>query len=165
MRKDRKVYILKNKENELNEPYFIRFRRREFQKLIKKSKLLKASQDILLNKAYFYKDTTTCEFYCNDSDMFIEMIKNLPQQGVTSCWRNLNARMRIVASQDESIYLPYSLKNFYWTFEGHIPQWNKTKGLSIMVFFIVTREFEFTIVLSKKELKKVLVKVNEVRKE
>ena len=36
VRKDRKAHMLKNKENELNEPCFIRFRTREFQKLIKK---------------------------------------------------------------------------------------------------------------------------------
>jgi len=44
------------------------------------------------------------------------------------------------------------LKNRYWTFDGHIPQRNKTEGMGVMISLCVTREFGWNFNLNEEEL-------------
>ena len=66
--------------------------------------------------------------------------------------------------QDESMYFPHSLKNFYWSFQDYIAQRNKTEGIGIVVSLLISREFRWTFGLNDGQLKKVLASVNNNRK-
>ena len=120
-------------------------------------------QEIIYSKAYFDGKKELLEFHVDDAEVFMQVSKHWPLKGNLSIRRNLNFPIYIVIGQDESIFLPHTLKNRYWTFDGHIPQRNKTEGIGVMISLCITREFGWNFNLNEEELKKVLSKVNAKR--
>ena len=88
------------------------------------------------------------EFHANDLNTFAEIAKDWPLKGATFMHKNPTTKICIVFGQDESMYLLYLLKNFYWSFEDHIAQRNKTEGIGIVVSLLASHEFGQTFNLS-----------------
>ena len=77
---------------------------------------------------------------------------------------NLNSKTCMVFGQDKSTHLLHSLKNYHWSFEGHVEQRNKTERLVLMVSLLMSREFGWNFGFTDDELKKVLEAVSKKRK-
>ena len=95
---------------------------------------------------------------------FLEITQDWQLKGAESTCKKPTAKTHIIFGQDKSIFLPHSLKNYFWTFENNIPLRNKTEGLGVTIKFFVSREFGFAFGLNDAELKKVSDAVNKKEK-
>ena len=83
----------------------------------------------LLKKGFKDKENKNMEFHIDNSDLFTKLLKDLLLYGMISIRKNPVIKIRIVVGQDELIFLPHSLKKFFWTVEGHIILRTKTEGI------------------------------------
>ena len=111
----------------------------------------------MMKKGYHDEKPDTIEFQIDDSDVFLELIHDLPLRSMLSIRRNLTMKTRIVVGQEESMFLPHGLKKMFWTIEDHIPIKTKTDGMGMMTSLLITREFGFAFNLTEKNLQEVLV--------
>ena len=160
----RTTHTKNNSSQELSEPSFAHFTKKNLMSMLHESNADKSSQEMLLQKGHHGTLTDTIEFHVDDSDLFIPLIGKLPLRGMTSIRKNPTAKIRIVVGQNESICFPHSLKFFYWTIEGNIPLRTKTEGTGIMISLMTAREFGFAFSFTDKIIQEVLAIVNENRK-
>ena len=89
----------------------MKFKKKDLTKSISENNYSTSKQEIMFSKGYFDVRKEILEFYVDDADTFNEIVQHWPLKGHCSIRRNPNFRTHVVIGQDESIFLPHSLKN------------------------------------------------------
>ena len=137
--KDRIKYLEKFFQDELAEPCWITFERHKFQEIMNAFEIDEGKVEELLKSAYVKEEIL--EFHVDDNEAFDNLIDDLPLPGSISIRCASQTKTRIVLGQDESVHVPHSLKDYYWTFEDVCPLRTKTDGMGVMISLFVSREF------------------------
>ena len=110
VKKDQKNQITNYFRDELNEAVFVKLKK-DLTKLLSENNHSTSKQEIMFSKGYFDVREEILEFHVNYAEIFNEIAQNWPLKGHCSIRRNPNFRAHVVIGQDESIFLPHSLKN------------------------------------------------------
>ena len=156
--------------DEIQESCWIQFEEEQFRQLIdSKFKPADASRvkNELIPRAHRYTDSTSgkaCfEFHVDDHELFHLASNDLPLGGRPSVRRNPDKKIAICFGQDESTYMPHSLKKFFWSYNDVVPLRNKSEGQGLMISLLISREFGIGLGLTPEREAEVLRVANERR--
>ena len=133
VRKDRKNHTAKHFKDELQEAVFVKLKKKDLIKSLSDANYSTSKQKFTCRKGYFCPKKEVLEFHVDDAKVFLDIVQKWLLKGARSIRRSPVLRVCIIVGQDESVYLPHSLKNRHWAFDGHMPQRDKTDGLGVMV--------------------------------
>ena len=135
----RRIYLEQFFTIEIFGRCWITFFKNEFLQLMDDNMIDHGKVEVLLESAY-EKDGLV-EFHIDDNELFLKLVQDLPLPGQQSIRAPDHSKTLLVLGQDESVFVPHSLKNTYWMFDGITPYRTKTEGAGVMISTFALQKF------------------------